>query len=136
LFQSAKRVLVVDDDAEILQLVRVLLRRIGLETILADGAASAAHILKTQPRPDLMILDLMMPGVSGVEFLRQMRSKAAFDDLPVLVLSALIESDDIRSALGAGADRYLTKPYIANNLVSIVQEMLKSGRSGKGVGAK
>lgn len=79
--------------------------------------------------PQLLILDLMLPDISGLEFLRQLRSKRAFDDLPVLVLSALIESENIREALNSGADRYLTKPYIANNLVVIAQDMLKTGRT-------
>ena len=125
---AAKRVLVVDDDVEIQQLVRILLRRAGIDAILADGAVAAARILKLQPLPDLMILDLMMPEVSGIDFLKQIRAKETLCDLPVLVLSALIETEDIRGALSAGADRYLTKPYIANNLVTIVEEMMRHGR--------
>lgn len=103
--------------------------RIGAETIVADTAAFAAQILRTQPLPELLILDLMLPDISGMEFLRQLRSKRAFDSLPVLVLSALIETEQIREALNSGADRYLTKPYIGNNLVTIAQDMLKTGRT-------
>lgn len=123
-----KRVLVVDDDADIQQVVKILLRRAGLDIVSAETARAAQTILGAGPPPDLVILDLMMPEVSGLDFLRQMRADGSFKHLPVLVLSALIESDDIREALTAGADRYLTKPYIANNLVSIVQEMIRAGR--------
>ncbi len=70
----------------------------------------------------------MLPDVSGIEFLRQMRAKSEYDDVPVLVLSALIDPEKIRAALDAGADRYLTKPYIANNLLTVVQDMLRTGR--------
>ncbi len=129
---NRKRVLVVDDDPELLQLVRVLLSRINLETICVENAADAAQFLRTEPLPELMILDLMLPDVSGVEFLRQMRSKANFDAMPVLILSALIDPDRIRAALDAGADRYLTKPYIANNLLTVVQDMLRAGRRKPG----
>ena len=124
-----KRILLIDDDVEIQQLVRVLLGRVGAETIVADTAAFAAQVLRTQPLPELLILDLVLPDISGLEFLRQLRSKRAFDGMPILILSALIETDQIREALNAGADRYLTKPYIANNLVTIAQDMLKTGRT-------
>ncbi|MEO8395630.1 MAG: response regulator, partial [Chloroflexota bacterium] len=106
---NKKRILVVDDDPELLQLVRVLLSRIGVEAIMAENAATAAHVLRSEPLPDLVILDMMLPDVSGVEFLRQMRAKTIYDELPVLILSALIDPERIRVALEAGADRYLTK---------------------------
>lgn len=125
---SRKRILVVDDDPELLQLVRVLLSRIGVDITTAENAMQAAQAMRTPPLPDLLILDLMLPDVSGVDFLRQMRSKAAFNHVPVLVLSAIIDPDHIRQALDAGADRYLTKPYIANNLLTVVQEILRTGR--------
>lgn len=122
------RVLVVDDETEIRTLVTILLNRIGMEVLPAESAAEAAHILKTSALPDLMILDLMMPGVSGVDFLRQLRAKDIFEPMPVLVLSALVEPQQIREALDAGADRYLTKPYITNNLTTLVQDILRTGR--------
>ena len=125
---NKRRILVVDDDPELLQLVRVLLARIYVESVMADSAATAAQILRSGPLPDLMILDIMLPDVSGIEFLRQLRTKSTFDTMPVLILSALIDPDRIRAALDAGADRYLTKPYIANNLVTVVQEILRTGR--------
>jgi len=125
---NKKRVLVVDDDPELLQLVRVLLGRINVEAILAESAAAAAQLLRSEALPDLLILDMMLPDVSGIEFLRQMRGKETYDDLPVLILSALIDPERIRAALDSGADRYLTKPYIANNLLTVVQDMLRTGR--------
>lgn len=126
---TPKRVLVVDDDSELLQLVQLLLARLHIETIPASNAAAAAEYLRGDaPLPDLMILDMMLPDISGIEFLRQMRSKSAYNELPVLILSALIDPEQIRAALDSGADRYLTKPYIANNLLTVVQEMLRAGR--------
>lgn len=122
------RILVVDDEEPVLHLVELLLRRVGYTPILAHNAKEAADILKQKPLPDLMILDLMMPGISGIELLRQMRSRDMFDNLPVVILSALADPDQIREGLSAGADRYLTKPYLANNLVSTVQDVLRTGR--------
>jgi len=121
-------VLVVDDDRELLDLVKVLLSRIGIEVIVAETAAAAAQVLRQKPLPDLLILDLMLPDISGIEFLRQMRARTLFDDLPVLILSALADPNQIREGLETGADRYLTKPYIAHNLTGTVQELLRSGR--------
>src|SRR5690606_35707888 len=122
------RVLVVDDDVEIQQLVRILLSRRGIETIAAESAAEASRILSAPPLPDLLILDLVLPQVGGMEYLKRLRATPAFDHLPILVLSSMVDTETIRTALNNGADRYLTKPYIANNLVSIVQDMLKTGR--------
>ena len=123
-----KRVLVVDDDPELLQLVRVLLSRINADAITTDNAKTAEAMLRGGAQPDLIILDLMLPEVSGIEFLRQLRADPQYDQLPVVVLSALIDPDRIRVALDAGADRYLTKPYIANNLLTVVTEILRAGR--------
>ncbi len=125
---AAFHVLVVDDDPELCELVHLLLSRIGIKTTAAYTATTAAKILKADPLPDLMILDLMLPDVDGLAFLAQMRARAQFDNLPVLVLSATVDPDLIKQALDAGADRYLTKPYLANNLVSAIQDLARSGR--------
>jgi two-component system phosphate regulon response regulator PhoB len=122
------RILVVDDDMALQKLVTVLLQHAGMEVISSENAATAAQVLKAPPLPDLMILDLMLPDVSGLEFLRQVRAKDFFDNLPILILSALADPDQIRNGLQLGADRYLTKPYLANNLVSTVQDLLRIGR--------
>lgn len=127
-----RRVLAVDDDAELLELVITLLKRVNIETMGVENAIQAAQALRQPPLPDLLILDLMLPDISGIDFLKQMRSKSIFDSLPVLVLSAMAEPQEIRAALDAGADRYLTKPYLANNLLSVVQEMLRTGRRVRG----
>lgn len=127
--ENKKRILVVDDDRDLQQLVRLLLEHIGIEAIPALTAASAAQILRTaKPLPELVILDMMLPDVSGLELLRQMRAKEVFDDLPILILSALADPNQIREGLNAGADRYITKPYIASNLTTVVQELLRAGR--------
>lgn len=125
---TSLQVLVIDDDPELCDLVQTLLGRIGIETTVAGTAAQAAQHLKKAELPDLIILDLMLPDVDGLAFLKQMRSRAMFDNIPVLVLSAMVDPDLIKQALDEGADRYLTKPYLANNLVSTVQELVRSGR--------
>lgn len=128
---SKPRVLVVDDDPALQKLVTTLLQRAGMEAIGALTAASAAEVLKERPLPNVIILDMMLPDISGIEFLKQMRSKEIFDHLPIIILSALADPDQIREALNCGADRYLTKPYIVNNLISTVQDLIRNGRPKK-----
>jgi DNA-binding response OmpR family regulator len=122
------RILVIDDDPDLQELVKDLFNFAGLEHIPALTAAAGAAVLKQKPLPDCVLLDLMLPDVSGLELLRQIRSKSAFDELPIIILSALADPDNIRKGLDLGADRYLTKPYLANNLTTVVAEVLKSGR--------
>ncbi len=121
-------VLIIDDDDALQKLVVTLLQRANFDTVSAMSAAEAAAILRKPPLPDAVLLDLMLPEVSGIEFLRQMRAKAVFDKLPVVILSALADPEQIREGLEAGADRYLTKPYLANNLVKTIQDVIRMGR--------
>lgn len=122
------RILVVDDDVALQKLVVTLLKRADMEPITALTAAEAVETLKNRPFPDVVVLDMMLPDVSGIDFLRQMRSKAVFSDLPVVILSAVADPDRIREGLDAGADRYLTKPYLASNLITTLQDVLRNGR--------
>lgn len=126
--RTKPRILVVDDDLALQRLVATLLERAEMEPVQAMNASEAAGILRTPPLPALVILDMMLPEISGIEFLKQMRSRNVYDDLPVVILSALADPAQIREGLDAGADRYLTKPYLANNLIRTVQEILKTGR--------
>ncbi len=126
--QSEPVILVVDDDDSVLKLAEAILKRVGMQTVLAKNASEAASVLKGRQIPDLMVLDLMLPDVSGLEFLRQVRAKTNFDQLPVLILSAMADPDRIREGLSTGADRYLTKPYLSNNLAPTIQDMLRTGR--------
>ncbi len=126
--EAKPRILVVDDDPALQKLISVLLTRAGMEAVPAGNAAEAVQILRAGPLPQVVVLDLMLPDVSGMEFLKQMRAKQTFDHLPVLILSALADPDQIREGLASGADRYLTKPYLANNLISTIQDLLRTGR--------
>lgn len=127
--EGKKRILVVDDDPELQNLVETLLDRAGYEYVPAFNVATAVQILRAKPMPDLVLLDLLLPDISGLELLRQMRSKEVFDGLPIIILSAMADPKEIRQGLDMGADRYLTKPYIAHNLVKTVAEVIRTGRN-------
>ena len=125
---NKKRILGIDADPELKPLVRIILSRVNMEIVAAGTVAEGVKALAVPPLPDLVLLDLMLPDESGIDFLKQVRARSAFNTMPIIVLSALVDPAQIREALDNGADRYLTKPYIANNLVSYVQDVLRSGR--------
>jgi len=127
---AVSEIVVVDDDREILKLIAMLLRRIGAEVwTFEDGDSALAHL--NAQAADLVVLDLNLPGLNGLEILRQLRSRPEFDRTPVLILSARADSDSIRQSLDLGADGYVTKPYIANTLIDKVRVMLQSERAAR-----
>lgn len=126
--QENPTILVVDDDPALQKLVVSLINRAGMQTLSAIDAHQALEHLSSDTLPDLILLDLMLPEISGIEFLKKIRLKKQFDGLPVIILSALADPEQIREGLESGADRYLTKPYLANNLVKTVREVLQQGR--------
>jgi DNA-binding response OmpR family regulator len=116
-----ERILVVDDEPTIREVVGLYLLREGFEVdSAADGETALAAIAQT--RPDLVVLDLMLPGVDGLAILRQVR---AVGNLPVIVLTARGEEIDRVLGLELGADDYLTKPFSARELVARVRAVLR-----------
>ena len=127
---NSRRVIVVDDDPDILNLVSVLLQRIGVQvSTFADGRSAIRYL--AQETPDLIVLDLMLPDVDGLDILRQIRARSRFEEVPVLVLSAKADPDTIRTALDSGADSYVTKLYITNSLLDRVRLLLTHGRRSR-----
>lgn len=124
---NAPKILVIDDDYELLKLIRLLLGRIGADTITCTDGQSALHELQ-RVKPDLIILDLMLPDVDGFQLLRIIRAQQTFADVPLLILSARVDPEWIRKGLEGGADGYVTKPYIATNLIERVRLLLRAGR--------
>jgi two-component system alkaline phosphatase synthesis response regulator PhoP len=124
---SGPCILVVDDDNELLKLVSMLLQRIGAQTVLARSGARALEIMASDP-PDLVVLDLMLPDIDGLEILRRIREQDQFRSIPVIILSAKADPESMRYGLDNGADGYVTKPYIANNLIDRVNKLLSFGR--------
>ncbi|GIJ51018.1 DNA-binding response regulator [Virgisporangium aliadipatigenens] len=115
-------VLVVDDDPTVSDVVRRYLERAGLDVHLAGDGVSALRAFETG-RPDLVVLDLMLPGIDGLEVCRRMR--AARSDVPVVMLTALGEEADRVLGLEIGADDYVTKPFSPRELVLRVQSVLR-----------
>ena len=116
-------VLVADDDEDILVLVRTVLERAGYEvSAVRDGAEAIAAA--RQRRPDLAVLDVAMPELDGLEVLRRLRADASTSDVPVLLLSARVQEDDVARGFATGADAYVQKPFSPRELSDRVSELL------------
>ena len=124
---SLTKILIIDDDPDLLLLLHKMLKRIGAETVMAENGESGLALMKAQ-RFDLLVLDLMLPDIDGYEVLKRMRADEKLKDLPVLILSARADPNAISKGLEAGADGYLTKPYLPNTLTSRVRSILAEGR--------
>jgi len=123
----AYKILVVDDEAAILKSVRAYLEQEGYTVLTAADGPSALKEARTA-RPDLIILDIMLPGMDGLEVLRHLRQES---DVYVLMLTAKAEETDKVVGLTVGADDYLTKPFSPRELVARVKAILRRGRTGE-----
>ena len=115
--------LAVDDDDVIRGLLQINLELEGYTVVTATDGAQALRTL-ADARPDLVLLDVMMPDVSGWEVLTTMRADAATADVPVVVLSARAMPADVERGLALGADRYVTKPFDPTDLMTVVADLL------------
>src|ERR1700730_7464966 len=118
-------VLVADDDEDILTLVALRFRRSGLEVIVARDGEEALELIETRA-PDVAVLDIAMPRLTGLEVVRRLRSSEATKDLPVVLLTARAAEKDIELGLEAGADEYITKPFSPQDLYACVQSVLSA----------
>ena len=121
------RILVADDDRDILELVVFKLTQAGYEVVaVADGVAALAAIEANPPR--LAILDVMMPGLSGIDVLRKLRANEATKDLDVILLTARSRDSDIDAGFVTGASDYVIKPFSPRELLHRVTTLLERGK--------
>ncbi|MGH3249135.1 MAG: response regulator transcription factor, partial [Trebonia sp.] len=128
------RILVVEDDLTVAEVVVDYLRHAGLEPRHAADGQTALEIAATW-RPDLVVLDLMLPGVSGLEVCRRLREGQDAQALPVIMLTALSDESDRVRGLESGADDYVTKPFSPRELTLRVQAVLRRARAAGAAGA-
>jgi two-component system KDP operon response regulator KdpE len=124
--QPRPRVLVVDDEQQILRALRVILREAGFETLPASTGEEALDLAALQ-HPDAGIVDLLLPDMDGVELCRRLRE---WTDIPLVVLSAVGDEDAKVRALAAGADDYVTKPFGPRELIARLQANLRRTAPG------
>jgi two-component system alkaline phosphatase synthesis response regulator PhoP len=114
-------ILVAEDDADIRQLVRDVLEHAGFEVVIAGDGPSALHAAHTR-RPDLLVLDLGLPGMDGLDVARSLRRET---ELPIIMLTARAEESDTLVGLELGADDYIAKPFSTKELVARVRAVLR-----------
>jgi two-component system response regulator MprA len=122
------RILVVDDERAVRESLRRALELEGYEIELAEGGTEALDVLGSEPEPDAVILDVLMPGVDGLEVCKRLRRGG--NQLPILMLTARAEVENRVAGLDAGADDYVTKPFALEELLARLRALLR--RAGPG----
>ncbi|MFN2330704.1 MAG: phosphate regulon transcriptional regulator PhoB [Halomonas sp.] len=121
---TAKTVLIVDDEAPIREMIAVALEMADYRVLEADNA-QAAHAMIVDHQPDLVLLDWMMPGTSGIELARRLKREPTTAEMPIIMLTAKGEEDNKIQGLEAGADDYITKPFSPRELVARLKAVLR-----------
>lgn len=119
-----KRILIIEDDRDIVELVRYNLEKEGFQVAASGDGLSGLAQLKNSP-PDLLLLDLMLPKLSGLEICKDIRREGALNQLPILMLTARGDEADRVVGLELGADDYVTKPFSPRELVARVKALLR-----------
>jgi DNA-binding response OmpR family regulator len=118
-------VLVADDEEDILVLVSFRLDRAGCEVLTAANGEEALNLIR-EHRPDIAVLDVRMPKLTGIEVLRHVRSDAEVGDTPVILLSAGVQEDSISQGLEAGANEYMKKPFSPDDLAARIEALVRN----------
>ena len=121
---SGKTVLIVDDEASIREMIAVALEMADYECLEAADARTA-HAMIIDRQPDLVLLDWMLPGTSGVELARRLKKEDATAEIPIIMLTAKVEEDNKIQGLEVGADDYITKPFSPRELVARLKAVLR-----------
>lgn len=119
----AKKILIADDDPIIIKLLQVNLELDGYDVVTAEDGAEAVE-KAAEFKPDLVILDIMMPRMDGWAALQELKRQPETAKVPVIFLSAKAQQDDVRRGYDAGAAEYLTKPFDPSELLSIIEQIL------------
>jgi two-component system phosphate regulon response regulator PhoB len=121
---AQETILVIEDEKDIQELIQFNLERDGYKVLLADSVKTATKLL-ARHTPDLVLLDLMLPGESGFDFCRHLRNNDATRNLPVIMVTARDEDADVVAGLEVGADDYITKPFSPRVLLARVRAVLR-----------
>ncbi|NWF72797.1 MAG: response regulator transcription factor [Nitrospirae bacterium] len=121
---TPKKILIVEDEPEIAKLVKLYMEKAGFHANIADSGIEALKMIKSE-RPDLMILDLMLPEIDGIEVCKRIRTSPDTALLPIIMLTAKAEESDTIIGLELGADDYVTKPFSPKALVARVKALFR-----------
>lgn len=121
------KVMVVDDDEEFTNLYKEYLKMVGFEAI-SENRSSKAMELAYAEKPDIFVLDLMMPEPTGFQLCRMLRADENFKRTPIIIVTALTDLDSKLVAMGAGANDYITKPFHIDELKTRISALLENGK--------
>ncbi len=123
-----KTIMVVDDNPDIITIVKTILEGKGYSVFSASSGAELLNMLKGQ-KPDLIILDIMMPEMDGLEVLSRLKAVSETATIPVILLTAKVQYEDVLGGYKLGADYYITKPFTSTQLVNGINLLLGEGKS-------
>ena len=121
-------ILIVEDNEKNMKLVRDILQHKGHATLEATTGEEGVELALAR-RPDLILMDIQLPGIDGIEALRRIREDAMLDAVPVIAISASVMPDDQRHIVASGFDAFLTKPISLKPFLATVERFLKNGRA-------
>jgi CheY-like chemotaxis protein len=120
------RVMVVEDEPENRLFIGLMLRTEGYDVLEAEDGPSAFDLLKRDAPPDVILLDVMMPGLNGWQVFEKLRGNPQYSRIPVVMLTALAQRADVERAVELGVDGYLTKPFEPADLIHTIEEALST----------
>ena len=128
---AKKKILLIEDEAELSRAIKIRLEAAGFDTISAGDGEKGLEMAHKE-RPDLIVLDLILPNMSGFDVCRKLKIDKEYKDIPIIVLTAKFQPNDIRFGLAMGADAYITKPYESQELLTKIREFLKEKQESDG----
>ncbi len=123
-----KTIMVVDDNPDIVTIVKTILEGKGFDVLSASSGQELLNLLQNK-KPDLIILDIMMPEMDGLEVLSRLKGVAETATIPVILLTAKVQYEDVLGGYKLGADYYITKPFTSTQLVNGINLLLGEGRN-------
>lgn len=124
---TKKKVLLVDDEIDFVEVVSTRLEANGFEVLPAYDGEEALEKVK-EARPDIIILDIMMPKINGFDVCRKLKLDQNYKDIPIIMLTAKFQTSDIKFGAAMGADAYITKPFEPSVLLDKIHELLKKDK--------
>lgn len=118
------KVLIADDELRLRKVIALYMSKCGYEIIEAGNGEAAVELAK-EHKPDAVIMDVMMPAMTGLEATAALRKLPEFSDIPIILLTANASEDDIKAGLAAGATKYVTKPFSPKELVETIDNFVK-----------
>lgn len=123
---SARKIVAIDDEPDILEVIRFNLARNGYEVLTARDGRNGLKTIRRE-KPDLVLLDLMLPELDGIEICRRLKGDPLTSQIPIIMITARGDESDVVLGLGLGADDYVTKPFSPNELAARVRAVLRRG---------